>query len=93
MSLVENGVIPLYYELACDCTFPVDEGLTCALMSSWNNLFAFVFYMFWFSPYLAANTEWMTWTCVGACALAVPMLHFMKEHYYRLDIDTHIIEE
>ncbi|KAF6036657.1 DIRC2 [Bugula neritina] len=83
-----NGFIPIYYELASECAFPVDESLACALLSTLNNVFGVVFFLLLLIPALASDSEWMVWTCVGACALAVPLLFFMKENYYRLDVDT-----
>ncbi|KAF6036659.1 hypothetical protein EB796_005052 [Bugula neritina] len=83
-----NGVIPLYYELACDSAFPADEGLTGSVIVTVNNLLGFTVLMLFLHPTLALDTEWMTWSCLGACVLTIPMLFFMKENYNRLDIDS-----
>ena len=34
----------------------------------------------------------MNWCLLGSTAVALPILAFYKEHYGRLDIDTHKIE-
>ncbi|KAF6036656.1 DIRC2 [Bugula neritina] len=86
-SLCINGAIPIYYEMGCELAFPVHEGLTCSLLTLTNNLFGMMFFLIFLVPSLAANTEWMTWVCVGTCGLTTPLLLFMKERFSRLDIE------
>ena len=34
------------------------------------------------------DLRWMTWACLGASVLSVPLFALMRVDYYRLDVDT-----
>jgi len=48
-----NGFIPIYYELASECAFPVDESSACALLTTLNNVIGVVFFLLLLIPALA----------------------------------------
>ena len=53
MGIIINGVTPLYYEMACELAFPVQEGLATALMVIGNNLFGVMFFLLFLIPQLS----------------------------------------
>jgi hypothetical protein len=38
-----NGGIPLFYELSCEASYPIAEGITGAFLTLLNNIFGVVF--------------------------------------------------
>jgi len=51
-----NGVCPLYYELGCEISYPVHEGLTCVMMVQMNTFISMVYFLLFLVPSLA-NSE------------------------------------
>ena len=48
-----NGVVPLYYELGCEITFPVYEGLSSTFITVVNDTCGLIFYALFLIPALA----------------------------------------
>jgi len=51
-----NGCVPLFYELGCEVTFPVHEGLTNTVLNVVNNLVGMLFFLLFLVPSLASGT-------------------------------------
>jgi hypothetical protein len=45
-----NGAIPLFYEIACETSYPVSEGLTGGLLTLVNNLIGIFFLLILYIP-------------------------------------------
>ena len=45
-----SGAVPLMYELVCESTYPIAEGVTNGLMTWLNNVVALVFYFVMMIP-------------------------------------------
>ena len=80
-----NGSVPLFYELAVECSYPVGEGLNTGAMTFSNNIFAVIFLTLPLIPHI--GTSWMNWFLVASCVVCLPTMIIFKEHYRRLEID------
>ena len=76
---------PLLFELTCETTFPVSEGLSTGLISCFANLIGFVFLLVLMIPNI--GTEWMNWVFLGCLVLSIVSLAIYKGQYNRLVID------
>ena len=45
-----NGTIPLFYELVCESTYPIAEGITNGLLTWLNNVASLIFYVILIAP-------------------------------------------
>lgn len=79
-----NGVIPFFYELGVEITYPVAEGITAGMITLFNNLLQSGFLIIPLGNY---GTKWMLWTTVCTCGMSTILLLFVKERYYRSSID------
>ena len=80
-----NGSVPLFYELAVECSYPIGEGLNTGAMTFSNNIFAIIFLTLPLIPHI--GTSWMNWFLVASCVVCLPAMIIFKEHYRRLAID------
>ncbi|XP_021361904.1 disrupted in renal carcinoma protein 2 homolog isoform X2 [Mizuhopecten yessoensis] len=80
-----NGCIPLFYELACEASYPVSEGLAGGFMTWLNNLFGILFLLALLIP--GIGTAWMNFCLVGSVGLGLLVLFVFPEKYTRTDID------
>lgn len=81
-----SSVSPLFFELCCESTYPVAEGLTNSVLTWLNNLLGLIFLLVLMIPQI--GKEWMNWCLAGSAAICIPILCLVKERYTRLDIDT-----
>ncbi|XP_067935936.1 solute carrier family 49 member 4-like isoform X2 [Watersipora subatra] len=93
ISICMNGGVPLYFELGCEITYPVPEGLSAAYITVLNDVFGLIFYTIFFIPGLDDGDTWTTGACLIACILSFPMLLLLKEKFSRLDEEATAIEE
>ncbi|XP_052721868.1 solute carrier family 49 member 4 homolog isoform X1 [Crassostrea angulata] len=84
-TLLLNASVPLYFEMACEATYPVAEGITNFVLTLVNNIGGLVFLLINMIPNI--GTAWENWTCLGAIASCIPVLFFIKENYNRLEVD------
>lgn len=75
----------LYYEMACEITYPVAEGITNLWLTSINNLGGLIFLCIQMIPNI--GTAWENWCVIGAMVASIPVLCTFKEHYNRLEVD------
>ncbi|XP_033742487.1 solute carrier family 49 member 4 homolog [Pecten maximus] len=75
----------LYYEMVCEITFPVAEGITNLWLTTMNNLGGLLFLFVQMIPNI--GTVWENWCVIGAMVACIPVLCTFKEHYYRLEVD------
>ncbi|CAC5362491.1 DIRC2 [Mytilus coruscus] len=76
---------PLYFEMACEASYPVAEGVTNLVLTLLNNIGGLVFLIVLMVPNI--GSEWENWCLIGAIASCIPVLAFLKERYNRLEID------
>ncbi|XP_046332330.2 solute carrier family 49 member 4 homolog [Haliotis rufescens] len=86
MGVFINGSIPLFYELGCEASYPIAEGVTVGVLTFANNLTGVIFLSVLQIPRI--GVAWMTWCILGSVAAAVPLLLLFTEKYTRTDIDT-----
>eukprot|EP00050_Salpingoeca_kvevrii_P009593 m.309662 g.309662 ORF g.309662 m.309662 type:complete len:454 (-) comp23486_c0_seq1:160-1521(-) len=80
-----NAAIPLFYETAVECTYPIAEATTTTVLTTLNNVFCLLFLIGPVIPGL--GNQWVNWFLAGACALAVVTMLLFKEDYRRLSVD------
>ncbi|XP_046573382.1 solute carrier family 49 member 4-like [Haliotis rubra] len=86
MGVFINASIPLFYELGCEASYPIAEGVTVGVLTMANNLTGVVFLSVMQIPRIGVG--WMNWATLGSVAVAVPLLLLFTENYTRTDIDT-----
>ena len=68
-GIVVNGAVPIFYELAVDAAYPVEEGLTTSVLTVANNIGGLIFLLI---PSLGlAVGNWVNLSVGGACILSV----------------------
>ncbi|XP_053372758.1 solute carrier family 49 member 4 homolog [Mercenaria mercenaria] len=80
---------PLFFEMACEVTYPVAEGVTNLVLTLVNNIAGLLFLLVQLLP---IGTMWENWCLIGAIFVCLPVLLLLKERYNRLDIDI-VVEE
>ncbi|XP_067649129.1 solute carrier family 49 member 4 homolog [Haliotis asinina] len=86
LTCVSSGSLsPLFYELVCETSYPVAEGITNVSLTSINNLAALVFLGVMSVP--GIGTAWMNWFLVSVFCLSIFLLVFLPEGHNRLDTD------
>ncbi|KAK7495674.1 hypothetical protein BaRGS_00013121 [Batillaria attramentaria] len=83
-----NGAIPLFYEAACEVSYPVAEGVTTGMLALLNNIVGIIFFALLLVP--GIGVVWMNWVLLSCVLAAIPVLLTLKQHYARIDIDTEI---
>ncbi|XP_071103140.1 solute carrier family 49 member 4 homolog [Haliotis cracherodii] len=86
MGVFIIGSLPLFYELGCEASYPIAEGVTVGVLTIANNLTGVIFLSVLQIPRI--GVLWMNWCILGSVAAAVPLLLFFTENYTRTDIDT-----
>ncbi|CAH1773429.1 unnamed protein product [Owenia fusiformis] len=76
---------PLFYELCCELSYPIAEGITNLFLTMLNNVTGLIFLLVFMIPHV--GTMWMNWFMIGSIIVCLPILFIMKEKYSRLDID------
>ena len=73
-GLFLNGTIPLFYEAAVEVTYPVAEGSTTCLLTTFNNIGCLIFLFLPNVKALNNNPSWANWSLVAACGAGVVMM-------------------
>ncbi|KAK3100279.1 hypothetical protein FSP39_017433 [Pinctada imbricata] len=84
-TLLLNSATPLYFEMACEVSYPVAEGITNFALTLVNNIGGLIFLGVQMIP--SIGTGWENWAALGAIVSCVPVLLMFKERYNRLEID------
>ncbi|KAK3099920.1 hypothetical protein FSP39_011798 [Pinctada imbricata] len=84
-TLLLNSAVPLYFEMACEVTYPVSEGITNFVLTLVKNAGGILFLGLLMVPSL--GTDWENWAALGAIISCVPVLLLFKERFSRLDVD------
>ena len=85
-GLFYNGSLPLFFELAMECVYPVAEGLTGGILITVGNVVLLFFYAAFMLP--QSNVSWMNWVTVAGIGISVPGLMIYREKYTRLSLDS-----
>ncbi|KAK4304038.1 hypothetical protein Pmani_023987 [Petrolisthes manimaculis] len=78
---------PLFFELAVEISYPCSEVIVGGLVTGMNNLVGLSFLFIFFIPNI--GYAWVTYVLVGASAVSILPVLFVKEDYYRSSIDRH----
>ncbi|XP_071128730.1 solute carrier family 49 member 4 homolog [Mytilus edulis] len=85
-SILVGGAMPLFFELSCETTYPIGEGVTTGLMTLALNLTGSMFLLLSLIPNI--GSIWPNWTLIGCIVITVPMLIAFKADYKRIDVDV-----
>ena len=80
-----NATIPLFYEISCEASYPVAEGVTGGFYTLVMNLFGMIFLF-------VLNIEnigvlWMNWALLGSFLICIPILIVFPEQLKRTNTD------
>ncbi|XP_071157380.1 solute carrier family 49 member 4 homolog isoform X1 [Mytilus edulis] len=84
-----NGTIPLFYELSCETSYPISEGITGAFSTMLDSIFGVLFLFVLQIPNI--GTTWMNWCLVGSIGAGILVLLIFRESYRRTDLDITIV--
>ncbi len=76
----------LFYEMACDSTYPVPEGLTSTTLTLLMNIPGLIFLFILMIP--GFPTSLMNWIVLVCMLFSIPVMLLFEENYTRLEIDT-----
>ena len=85
-----GGCAPIFYELCCENTYPIAEGVTVGLVSWLTSAVSLIFLLILM---IFPGTLWMNWTLVGSIAVCIPIILFHRDNYTRLDVDEPASDE
>lgn len=85
LGLFANATIPLFYEVSCEASYPVPEGLTGGFYTLMMNLFG-TFFLFMLNIE-NIGVVWMNWALLGSLLISIPILIIFPERLKRTDID------
>lgn len=80
------SVIPLFFELVVECTYPAPEAITTGLLMLLGNVVLLSFFIVFMFPNM--DVRYINWVMVGTIAVCVFGVSLYKEKYTRLDLDT-----
>lgn len=84
-TILISVVSPLYFEMACEATYPIAEGITNFVLTFINNVAGLIFLLVQMIPNI--GSAWENWCLLGAIGSCIPVLLLLKERYNRLEID------
>lgn len=85
-SCANYAASPLFYELAAEVAFPVDETIVGGFMSCIYNLVGAIFLFAFFIPNIGVT--WMNYCLVAAPVVSLPFVYLTKEEYRRSYLDA-----
>ncbi|XP_060551826.1 solute carrier family 49 member 4 homolog isoform X2 [Ruditapes philippinarum] len=88
IGILINGGIPLFYEIACEASYPVAEGVTGGFLTLINNIIGICFLFVMLIPNIGQS--WMNEVLLASAVLALPLLFVFPERYRRTDLDITI---
>ncbi|XP_033761520.1 solute carrier family 49 member 4 homolog [Pecten maximus] len=80
-----NATVPLLFEMACENTYPIAEGLTTVVLTTWLNVVGLIFLGVQMIPKI--GTSWESWSILASISVCIPILCLMGDNYNRLKID------
>lgn len=84
-SCANYAASPLFFELAAEVAFPVDEAIVGCFLSSVYNLVGAIFLFAFFIPDIGVS--WINYCLVAAPAAALPFVFKANEDYRRSNLD------
>ena len=84
-GLFLNACLPLFYELCCETSYPMGEGITGAFQTIINNVSGVIFLFTLQIPHI--GTAWMNWALLGSVGLGLVLLLVFPETYGRTNLD------
>ena len=85
-GFVYNGTLPLFFELAMECVYPVGEGVAGGILVTVATVAMLVFYVAFMVP--NSDARWMNWVTVVGLGVCVVGLLIHREKYTRFDLDS-----
>jgi len=83
-----NGTLPLLFELAMECVYPVGGGIVGGVVIGVENVLVLFLYIAFMLPH--TDLRGMNWVLTSVYVVAVVSLLMFREKYTRLDLDTQL---
>merc|ERR1711970_170775 len=80
---------PLFFEMAVEMAYPVNEGLVGGFLTGVYNLIGIIFLFIFFIPNI--GFVWINYVLVGSTALAIPAVMLINESYNRSNVDEVVL--
>ncbi|XP_060078843.1 solute carrier family 49 member 4 homolog [Ylistrum balloti] len=84
-TLCVNASPPLFFEMACENSYPVAEGITNFALTLLFNIAGLIFLGIQMVPNI--GTAWENWVLLGSVVVSIPVLLAMNDTYNRLNMD------
>jgi len=89
-SFLLNAVVPLFYELTVEVSYPTPPGISGGIFCLATNLTALIFLVLGFSGVLKKNADLLNWVLPGVIAISAIAMCFFKEEYLRTNFDKKV---
>ena len=83
-----NGTLPLLFELAMECVYPVGGGIVGGVVIGVETVVQLFLYIAFMLPH--TDLRGMNWVLASVYVVAVISLLMFREKYTRLDLDTQL---
>lgn len=80
-----NATIPLWYEISCEVSYPVAEGVTGGFFTLVHNIFGTIF--LFVLNIESIGVAWMNWFLLGSFLLCIPIFMMFPEQLKRTNLD------
>ena len=87
-GFVFNGTLPLLFELAVECSYPIGSGVVGSIIMEAINVVLLFFDVAFMLPH--SDIKGMNWVLTSVYGVGVIGVLFFEEQYTRLDLDTQI---
>ncbi|XP_048247413.1 solute carrier family 49 member 4-like [Haliotis rufescens] len=85
-SVVNGADSPLFFELVCEVSYPVAEGITNLSLTAFNNVASLIF--LGVLSIRNIGTVWMNWFLIAAFSVSIMLLVLLGEGRKRSDVDV-----
>ncbi|XP_067649944.1 solute carrier family 49 member 4-like [Haliotis asinina] len=89
-SVVNGADSPLFFELVCEVSYPVAEGITNLSLTAFNNVASLIF--LGLLSIRNIGTVWMNWFLIAAFSVSILLLVLLGEGKKRSDVDVEEIK-
>ena len=89
MGAFANATMPLFFEISCEASYPVAEGVTGGFFTLVYNMFGTIF--LFILTIEDIGVVWMNWALLGSFLISIPILIAFPEQLKRTNTDFQYI--
>lgn len=86
-GLFMGAAYPLFYELCCETTYPVAEGITIGALTLGNTVSGLILLGVQGIPNAANDYSWWGWCLAASMVASLPVFLVLKDKYNRMAVD------